>query len=152
MPPIRRYGTKVDCALALWVKLARAFATVSKHSQEDIRSYRLTQPQFGVLESLGHLGTITLGELSRKQLTSCANITLVVDNLEDEGLVERRPCAQDRRVSYVRLTTKGKRLFKRIFPRHARYMSALLSTLTQDEQLKLAALLKKLGTSLQPIE
>ncbi|HUI65955.1 MAG TPA: MarR family transcriptional regulator, partial [Bacteroidota bacterium] len=149
MSRIPRYGAKTDCALALWVKLARAFATVSKHSQEDIRSYGLTQPQFGVLESLGHLGTITLGDLSRKQLTSCANITLVVDNLEEQGLVERRPCDEDRRVSYVRLTGKGKRLFRRIFPHHARYMSSLLSTLTQEEQLKLGALLKKLGTSLQ---
>jgi MarR family 2-MHQ and catechol resistance regulon transcriptional repressor len=147
MNSTRRYGNKTDVALSLWVKLARAFATISKHSLEDIRSYGLTQPQFGVLESLGHLGTITLGELSRKQLTSCGNVTVVVDNLEDQGLVERRPCPEDRRVIYVRLTAKGKRMFDRIFPPHARFMTALLDALSQEEQVKLSALLKKLGTS-----
>jgi MarR family transcriptional regulator, 2-MHQ and catechol-resistance regulon repressor len=101
MQTTKRYGKKADLALGLWVKLARAFSSFQKHVVDDIRTYGLTLPQFGIVESLGHLGPLTLGELSRKQLSSCGNTTVVVDNLEEEGLVERRPSASDRRVIYV---------------------------------------------------
>jgi MarR family 2-MHQ and catechol resistance regulon transcriptional repressor len=146
MQTTRKYGRKTDLALSLWVKLARAYATVGKRTLADIRSYGLTQPQFGAVESLGHLGEITLGELSRKSLSSCGNMTVVVDNLEKEGLVRRRHCTEDRRVIYVRLTPKGRKLFSAIFPRHARCITGLASVLTEEEQEHLAGLLKKLGT------
>jgi MarR family 2-MHQ and catechol resistance regulon transcriptional repressor len=145
----RKYGKKADIALSMWVKLARATSTFSKLTLDDIRAYGLTQPQFGVLESLGHLGKITLGELSRKQLSSCGNITVVVDNLEKDGLVAREHCAEDRRVVYVHLTPKGEKLFGGIFKRHAACITELASVLTEDEQERLGALLKKLGTGLQ---
>jgi MarR family 2-MHQ and catechol resistance regulon transcriptional repressor len=148
MPGRHTYGKKTDLALGLWVKLARAASTFSRLTQEDIRGYGLTQPQFGVLESLGHLGPITLGELSRKQLSSCGNITVVVDNLAKDGLVERRICAEDRRVVYVQLTGKGTRLFKGIFARHARCVEGLADVLNEQEQRALGRLLKKLGTRL----
>jgi len=148
MRTTKRYGRKTDLALSLWVKLARASATFGHRTLDDIRLYGLTQPQFGVLESLGHLGEVTLGELSRKTLSSCGNITVVVDNLEKEGLVLRRHSREDRRVIHVQLTPKGKKLFTAIFPRHARCIVSLASVLTEEEQEHLGSLLKKLGTSL----
>ena len=146
MRTTRKYGKKTDLALSLWVKLARAHATFGKRSLADIRAYGLTQPQFGVVESLGHLGEITLGELSRKTLSSGGNMTVVVDNLEKEGLVQRRHCTEDRRVIYVELTPKGKKLFNAIFLRHARCIAGLAAVLTEQEQEHLGGLLKKLGT------
>ena len=144
----KKYGKKVDLALGLWVKLARASSTFARHTNDDIRSYGLTLPQFGVLESLGHLGRITLGDLSRKQLSSCGNITVVVDNLERDGLVERSHCKEDRRVIYVSLTQKGENLFKDIFGKHAGHVARLASVLTEEEQEQLGHLLKKLGLGL----
>jgi MarR family 2-MHQ and catechol resistance regulon transcriptional repressor len=147
MKTTRRYGKKTDLALTLWVKLARAYATFGRRTIDDIRGYGLTQAQFGVVESLGHLGEITLGDLSRKMLSSCGNITVVVDNLEKEGLVQRRHCTEDRRVIYVRLSAKGRKHFNAIFARHARCIASLASVLTEEEQEHLGALLKKLGTA-----
>jgi len=145
MQTTRRYGRKADLALTMWVKLARASATFSRRTLDDIRTYGLTQPQFGVLEALGHLGEITLGELSRKTLSSCGNITVVVDNLEKEGLVERKHSRKDRRVIHVSLTPRGMKLFETVFPKHARCVAALASVLTESEQQQLGDLLEKLG-------
>ena len=143
-----RYGRQADTALDMWVKLARAFSVFSHRSEDQIRTFGLTQAQFSALECLGHKGSLTLGELCRKQLVSGGNMTVVVDNLEREQLVERVRSKDDRRSIVVRLTPKGKGLFKRIFTLHARYIADLASVLTQDEQASLAALLKKLGTAL----
>jgi len=148
MKTTKRYGRKADVALTMWVKLARATATFGKLTQEHIRTFGLTEPQFGALECLGHLGPMTIGQLCKKQLVSGGNMTVVVDNLEKEGLVERVPSKEDRRSILVRLTGKGTKLFDDIFEQHAQYVAKLASVLTEDEQEELGKLLKKLGVSL----
>lgn len=147
MKSTRQYGKKIDAALSMWVKLARAHSTLAKLTDENIRSFGLTTPQFGVVECLGHLGPMLIGELCRKQLVSGGNMTVVVDNLAKDALVERVPSKEDRRAIVVRLTTKGKKLFDTIFIQHAKFVGSAVSVLTEKEQDELSILLKKLGTS-----
>lgn len=144
-----QYSDDENRALDLWVKLARAFGAFSRRSQEHIRSCGLTPSQFAVLECLGHKGEMTLGELSTKMLMSCGNMTVVVDNLEKEGLVERNRSASDRRVIHVSLTPSGKALFDQHFPDHAQLIARLAKVLSPHEQVELALLLKKLGHALK---
>ena len=131
----------------MWVKLARAYATFSRLSFVQIREFGLTLPQFGAIECLGHLGAMSIGDLSRKMLVSGGNMTCVVDNLEKTHLVERSS-GSDRRSVIVRLTPKGEDLFERIFPAHADHITALASPLSFEEQEQLSQLLKKLGRAL----
>lgn len=149
MKTTKIYGKNIDRALSMWVKLARAASVFERLAVQNIRRFGLTEPQFGVLEILGHLGPQTLGDLSRKTLVSAGNITCVVDNLEREGLVERIYSTEDRRTTLARLTPSGKAIFEEIFIRHAEHIAELASVLTAGEQLKLAYLLKKLGLALQ---
>lgn len=144
-----QYSEAENRALDLWVKLARAFAVFNRRSQEHIRTCDLTPSQFAVLECLGHRGELTLGELSSKMLMSCGNMTVVVDNLEKDGLVQRSRSDADRRVIHVSLTADGQALFDQIFPDHARHIHRLASVLDTEEQQQLAQLLKKLGLALQ---
>jgi MarR family transcriptional regulator, 2-MHQ and catechol-resistance regulon repressor len=149
MKTTKQYGTKIDRALSMWVKLARAHNTMSALADRNIAGFGLTTPQFGALECLGHLGPMTIGELCRKMLVSGGNMTVVVDNLEKEGLVERIRDTADRRKILVMLTPKGKRLFDTIFTDHAEYIAQLASVLTPKEQEALSRLLKKLGKQLE---
>lgn len=151
MKTTKQYGKRADIALSMWVKLARAHDTFKHLTAENIRTFNLTTAQFGALETLGHLGPMLIGELTRKQLVCAGNMTVVVNNLEKEGLVERKTDTKDRRATHVRLTSRGKRVFDKIFPRHAEYVADLVSVLTEDEQVELGRLLKKLGTSVPQI-
>lgn len=140
-----KYGKKTALALSLWVKLARCYGTISKASFDDIKNYNLTGPQFAALETLGHLGPMTIGSLSRKQLVTGGNMTLVIDNLEKESLVERIFDKKDRRSITVKLTAKGEKLFNSIFAKHAKRMDEVMNVLSEAEQIELSNLLKKLG-------
>jgi MarR family 2-MHQ and catechol resistance regulon transcriptional repressor len=148
MESTKRYGHRADLALTMWVKLARASAVLAHRTGEQIRTFGLTPAQFGVLDILGHKGPMLLGDLCRKSLVSGGNMTVVVDNLERHGLVERRRGTEDRRAIEAHLTARGKRLFESIFPRHAHYVADLAAVLTEEEQVRLGCLLKKLGTAL----
>ncbi|MCL5268487.1 MAG: MarR family transcriptional regulator [Bacteroidetes bacterium] len=150
MTTTRKYGRKAEQALDLWVKLARASNTMSTLTVRDIATYGLTEAQFGVIEALGHLGPMKVGELCSKNLSSGGNMTVVVDNLVRESLVERKQAQDDRRAYIVELTDKGTKLFDDIFIRHAKFVTDLVYSALSDEEIsKLAALLKKFGLTLK---
>lgn len=68
----------------------------------------LTPSQFGILETLFHLGPLCQGEVSSKLLKSTGNITLVLDNLEKRDLVQRVRGTEDRRMVMIYLTPAEK--------------------------------------------
>lgn len=144
---MKKYGKKADLALSTWVKLARAFSSVNKKSVENIRTFGLTQPQFAVIEVLGHLGPLKVGEICDKMLVSGGNMTLVLDNIEKLGLLERIHSKEDRRAINVQLTKQGQELFDKIFESHAEHISKIMSVLDGEEQKQLGDLLRKLGKS-----
>lgn len=144
-----KYGEDANRALDLWTKLARAFSVMNRLSARDIATYGLTQPQLAVLDALGHLGPLTIGELCRKMLVSGGNMTVVLDNLQKDDLIDRTQREEDRRSTEIRLTSKGRELFDRIFPCHAEFIRGVLDVLTKKEQDELSAMLKKLGLALQ---
>lgn len=110
-----------------------------------IRAYGLTTPQFALMEALYHLGALPLSEIGQKLLVTSGNVTYVMDNLVELGLVLRERCEDDRRVIYARLTPKGEALIERTFPRHAHEVRDLFAVLSPEEQNQLRGLLKKLG-------
>lgn len=144
----KSYGKKIDLALNTWIKLARAQSVFQHHTDENIRTYGLTTPQFAVIEALGHLGPLRVGILCDKMLVSGGNMTLVLDNLQKHGYIERAFSKEDRRAIEVKLTDSGQELFESSFPQHAERVSDLFSVLSQDEQKQLGSLLKKLGLGL----
>jgi len=151
MKTTKKYGKKTDLALTTWVKLARAFASFNKRSTENIREFGLTQPQFAVIEALGHLGPLKVGEICSKMLESGGNMTLVLDNIEKLGYIERIHSKEDRRAINVQLTKQGQEIFDKIFINHADHISKLMSVLSPDEQKQLGDLLKKLGTGVSTL-
>lgn len=147
MRTTKKYGKKADLALTTWVKLARAFSSFNKKSVENIRNFDLTQPQFAVIEILGHLGPLKIGEICNKMLVSGGNMTLVLDNIEKLGYIERVHSKEDRRAINVQLTKSGQELFDKIFVSHAEHITKLMTVLSPEEQKTLGDLLKKLGTN-----
>ena len=145
MKTTKKYGKKTDLALTTWVKLARAFSSFNKRSIENIRKFGLTQPQFAVIEIIGHLGPLKVGEICNKMLVSGGNMTLVLDNIAKLGYIERVHSLEDRRAILIQLTQKGKDLFDNVFNSHAEHVTKLMSVLTVEEQKNLGELLKKLG-------
>lgn len=151
MKTTKKYGKKTDLALTTWVKLARAFSSFNKKTTENIRSYGLTQPQFSVIEVLGHLGPLKVGEICNKMLVTGGNMTLVLDNIVKLGYIERVFSKEDRRAIIIQLTKEGHEVFDRVFKQHAEYVTTLMATLTASEQKALGDILKKLGIAVKEL-
>src|SRR6185295_6740682 len=75
-------------------------------------------------------------------ITASAVVRLV-DRLETEGLAQRHPGPDGRRVS-VRLTAKGNRRAKAVLARREQELAEVLGILSADEQKQLTSLHEKL--------
>jgi MarR family transcriptional regulator, 2-MHQ and catechol-resistance regulon repressor len=132
-------------ALKLWVVLARAQRAISDRAAADVSRHGLTLAEFGILEALYHKGPMLLGEVQKRILVSSGGITYLVDRLVERGLLERRPCAEDRRARYAALTEEGHAFVARVFPEHAKAIRGAMRGLSGSEQSTAAVLLKRLG-------
>jgi MarR family 2-MHQ and catechol resistance regulon transcriptional repressor len=134
-------------ALDAFIKLMRASETLNGRLNASLAQADLTVSQFGALEALFHLGPLCQKDIAHKLLKSGGNITLVVDNLQKRGLVERRRDTDDRRFVTVHLTDEGKQLIARVFPAHLERIVDAMDALGVDEQAELGRLCKQLGTT-----
>jgi MarR family 2-MHQ and catechol resistance regulon transcriptional repressor len=142
----RYKGTAAEVrALNAFIALSRAAGSVEARTQSVIAAAGLTEGQFGILEALYHLGPLCAADLARKVLRSRGNLTLVIANLERDGLAGRTTRAEDRRYRTVALTAKGRALVKAAFPKHARLVAKTLGALEPAEQDELRRLCRKLG-------
>jgi MarR family 2-MHQ and catechol resistance regulon transcriptional repressor len=147
--PSHYHGTPQEIqALDTFIKLTRAVDSFYARLARRGALGDLTLSQFGVLEALYHLGSMSQSEICSKLLKSGGNMTLVIDNLEKHGLVQRNQHIEDRRITNVSLTPAGNELIGEVLPVQVAAIVEEMNTITSDEQKELGQLCKKLGKKL----
>lgn len=136
---------KEEKILNAFIKLMRATESINNRLNRYHAEANLTVSQFGVLEALHHLGPLNQKALGEKLLKSGGNITMVIDNLEKSGWVERKRDPADRRSMLINLTPEGKELISDYFPKHLERIKEEFAVLTDNELDELARICKKLG-------
>jgi MarR family 2-MHQ and catechol resistance regulon transcriptional repressor len=129
----------------LWLILMKAYRALAQVDARSIAASGLGLSDFAVLEILLHKGPLPVNTIGRQVMLTSGSITTAIDRLEEKQLVRRQACPEDRRVTYVMLTTTGRTLIRRIFKVHANRLETLFEPLSSTERSALATLLKKLG-------
>ena len=105
----------------------------------------LSIAKFGVLRELAQGGEpMPLGQLAERLACVKSNITQLVDRLEAEGLVRRVPDAEDRRSTRAEITEEGLKRYEIGLKAQLEFEEDMISSLSPDERLQLAAMLDKL--------
>ena len=140
-----QYGKKNELNLKLVVGLARVSLQEQRRTMRFLSDHGLTLPQFGVLEVLYHKGDLRICEIIEKTLSTSGNMTVIIRNLELDGLVIRVPDLEDKRAHRIRITPAGTAVMDKIFPEHLLELESWASVLSDSEKENLIQLLKKLG-------
>lgn len=85
---------------------------IAEHVRERAVRLGLTAAQATALREL--TGPMTMRDLADRMSCEPSNATFVVDKLEAQGLIERRPHPTDRRAKQLVLTAKGGKLRERL--------------------------------------
>lgn len=94
---------------------------------------------------------LRMSDLALQTSLTPSGLTRAVDRLEDAGLVERVACPSDRRGAFTALTEAGLARIRAAVPPHLGDVEAQLTgLLSPDEQVQLAALLRKVRDHVHP--
>lgn len=96
--------------MVAWQRLLRANCVLSRVLDGELQAaHHLTISDYDVLVQLrdaeGHC--LTMSDLSRRTTLTRSGMTRLVQGLERDGLVQRRACRSDARVSYAVITDNG---------------------------------------------
>lgn len=126
------------------IRLMRVGDRVWRASDERFSRWDMTDNHYNVLRILNGSGEpISQSEIGRRMLSSRANVTKLVDHLEERGLVNRLACG-DRRVNLVALTDGGADFLEQTLPDVISFANETMRPLNRDEQKQLFKLLGRL--------
>jgi DNA-binding MarR family transcriptional regulator len=93
----------------------------------------VTASQYAALVTISKKGELTLGELAAAEGVAPPSMTRIAANLEQAGLLERRPDPLDRRVARVAVSERGAELLAEARTLRALYLSERLGELGAEE-------------------
>jgi MarR family transcriptional regulator, organic hydroperoxide resistance regulator len=114
-------------------------------TKEMARRADLTGPQLTVVKMLEQIGDLSLSELSERIRAQNSTVTGIIDRMEREGLVMRERSREDRRVVFIRLTTKGRKLAEDVPVEPWEIFRSALESLTASETRDLVKILGKVA-------
>ena len=115
---------------------------------EIIKPYDLSSEQYNVLRILrGQKGSpANMSIIQERMLSKNSNTTRLIDKLLLKELVTREVCPNNRRKIEILITNKGLELLKILDPKVAENENQFAENLSNDEKIKLNALLEKYRT------
>jgi DNA-binding MarR family transcriptional regulator len=125
--------------------LAQLGAHAASKFAERLRAVDLTPPHAGVLRFVSGAGGISQQELAGHLRILPSRLVILIDQLEERGMIDRRADPEDRRSYALHLTAKGSETLKAIGRLARDHQEALLVSLTADERDVLASLLRKVA-------
>ena len=144
----RRVRPDLDVApLGVITRLERVRSHLDVELERVFAAYGLSAPNFAVLVTLARLnepGGVSQRRLMDELGLTSGTISVRMDRLVEQGLVERQADPDDKRNTRITLTPRGRALFERAVPVHLDNEARLLASLSEPERELLATLLRKL--------
>lgn len=112
---------------------ANSMKIISDAFSKRLEEKGVTRIQWIALYYLDSEESISQKNLAIKMKTKDPSIARLLDRMERDGLVKRVKSKEDRRVTYVGLTDKGKRLKDEVFPEGERFSDMLLDGISDDD-------------------
>lgn len=141
--------TRIETIADIVQALRRIFKAIHVYSKQALKEYGVTGPQLWAMRVLEKKGLLSVGELAELMYLHISTVSVLVDRLEEHGLVERRRTAADRRVVQIQLTPDGKKLLKKA-PEPAQ--GKLLHGLEKLDRRTLNRIHRSIGTIVEIME
>jgi DNA-binding MarR family transcriptional regulator len=124
-------------------RLMELFARTLDHQGTCLETLELSYAQAKLIWRLKAGDTPSLKEAARRCGVDPSNLSSVVDQLTERGLMTSRPAAHDKRVRIVRLTGEGVRMRRRLVACMAQ--NPTVGSLSSEQQKQLLEILRNVA-------
>jgi DNA-binding MarR family transcriptional regulator len=135
----------------LFDRLLAVTVTLERDMARGLGALGLTTSRTHLLWELRRLGPSTQQALAGALEVSPRNVTGLVDALEHDGFLERRPHPSDRRAALVTLTARGDEVMARMASDHEQLAAELFGHLSSEEADVLGRALGKVTERLEEL-
>lgn len=142
----RRYRCFDKDSATFLLRLILAYATIKNRLSRRIRGRGMTLAGLNIMSLLeqGEARALPLHEISRLMLVSRANVTQIMNGLEEKGFVRREHSKSDRRLCVARLSARGLSWLREFWPGHYAEIGRIFSGVSAAEKRRLSAGLEKI--------
>lgn len=135
--------------LRLWLRMMACTNLIENYIRSKMRAeFDITLPRFDLMSQLERAPQgLKMGELSKRMMVTGGNVTGITDQLVAEKLVVREDSPKDRRAYIVKLTSEGRRSFRKMAESHERWVVDLFSGMDDKPRHELYDLLAALKAS-----
>ena len=145
MKRVQSYGKHEDIVLRAHIELSRSLLKIRAKETVWLANHDLTLSQFGILESLYHLGNLSVGQITKLTLSTPGNSTVVVKNLQSKELISAVSSNEDRRIKMLEITSQGRKIMEAIFATHVQNLVGWYDKALSEEEIQvLSRLLRRL--------
>jgi MarR family transcriptional regulator, organic hydroperoxide resistance regulator len=127
-----------------WLRLVRGYQTGSSLLAKALEPFEITLAQYDVLVALGSGDGISQQALAERLVISKANLSGILNRLEERELIARGSDENDARAKLVHLTTNGQAITKRALVRTRALINATFGQLPEDDLETLNAIMSRL--------
>ncbi len=124
--------------------LLEFYERFSAWEQGVVAESNLSPTQMHALEMLGHMVAPTMKALAGRLGVTTGTLTAMIDRLERNGLVERKPNPDDRRSYILTLTPAGQQHFEQHYQFHIQLTEELCAGFKEEEILVFNDFMKKM--------
>jgi DNA-binding MarR family transcriptional regulator len=130
----------------------RAYKVRMRTILSEVSSRESTPSRVMVVVVLRKSGPLPMGTIAAHLGLPKSNITALVDDLEAEGVLRRKPDEVDRRITQVELTAKGRALCAREYDAYEKSVASLFDVLPKAERASMLSGFERLTRRLQDEE
>jgi len=131
------------------ITLTQVNGYFTKVLNENISKFGLNLTDFSVLDLLFQKGEQATQKIGEKMLITSGSITYIVNKLEKMGLICRNKSETDKRITYIKLTKKGRETIFELLPLQIEKINEIFSDFSREDLINLNHLLKKFNFSFQ---
>src|SRR5699024_606378 len=127
----------------------KAAKTLEGKVTDDVANRDMNMAEFTTLETLYNKGPQTVRQISNGVLIKFGSITYVIDKLVKKEYVERINSTEDRRVVYIHITKKGKKVMDAVFPQHKKAIERMFQDVSDYDKEMIIEVLNIIGNGKQ---
>jgi len=142
-PAPSRTETTVESSEEIAGRLRLSATRLARRLRQEART-GLSPSQLSALAAVERHGPLTLGALADHEQVAPPSVTRVVAKLEADGFLSRQPDPDDRRVTRVVVTPKGRNLLGTSRRRKTTWLATRLESLDPETRARIAEALDAL--------
>ncbi|TCP29982.1 DNA-binding MarR family transcriptional regulator [Scopulibacillus darangshiensis] len=117
-----------------------------------LKPYNITSEQWIVLKRVSEADHISQKELSQRSDKDQATLTKILDLLEKNGYVSRKPNPDDRRSFLICISDSGKSLKEELFPFIEHLYSQIISDIPEEQMAVYQEVLQKIQCNIEDLK